>query len=227
MSNGVCYQMRMYEYIAFDFHLPLAFISSSGTPVEYIWVAQPMRNEWDLNVEVSKPKNLIALCKTDVNWYDVRGFELRWQKRGPWIDGLIVKYCKIDWNKLDVSALKSIWIDIDDREAELDGIPEAGTCADPEATLEGEDCGIETTLAAGQRRARIQRQLHGESQRQHWWALFASLTLNWLRERWVSLLLRCWKWAGYQALWTGGHMATWTCVWLSTWCLKGKQKTEN
>lgn len=51
----------------------------------------------------------------------------------------------------------------DDREAELDGIPEAGTCVDPEATLEGEDCGIETT--AGSRRARIPRQLQGESQR--------------------------------------------------------------
>lgn len=69
-----------------------------------------MQNEWDINVGVSKPKNLIALCKTDVNMYDVRGYELRWQKRGPWIDGLIVKYCKFDWNKLDVSALKSLWI---------------------------------------------------------------------------------------------------------------------
>lgn len=43
-------------------------------------------------------------------------------------------------------------LDIDDREAELDGIPEAGTCADPEATLEGEDCGIGTTLAAGSKK---------------------------------------------------------------------------
>lgn len=40
-------------------------------------------------------------------------------------------------------------LDIDDREAELNGIPETGTCADPETTLQGEDCGIGTTLAAG------------------------------------------------------------------------------
>lgn len=36
----------------------------------------------------------------------------------------------------------------DDPEAELDGIPQAGTCENPEATLEGEDCGIGTTLVA-------------------------------------------------------------------------------
>lgn len=36
----------------------------------------------------------------------------------------------------------------DDPEAELDRIAEAGTCEDPEATLEGEDCGIETTLVS-------------------------------------------------------------------------------
>lgn len=40
-------------------------------------------------------------------------------------------------------------LDIDDREAESDGIQEAGTCADPETTLDSEDCGIGTSLAAG------------------------------------------------------------------------------
>lgn len=93
--NDVCNHIRMYEYIAFDFHLPFTSISFSGTPVEYLWVAQPMRDEWDLNVEVSKPKNLIVLCKTDVNWYNMRNFKLRWQKWEPWLDGKILQ----DWLK--------------------------------------------------------------------------------------------------------------------------------
>lgn len=66
----------------------------------------------------------------------------------------------------------------DDPEAELDRIAEPGTCEDPEATLEGEDCGIESTLVSWSNKGRILRQSHDESQRQHWWALFASLSQN-------------------------------------------------
>lgn len=48
----------------------------------------------------------------------------------------------------DVHGNASLWLpgglDIDDPEAELDGITKVGTYADPEATREGEHCGIET-----------------------------------------------------------------------------------
>lgn len=41
----------------------------------------------------------------------------------------------------------------DDQEAAFDRILEEGTCSDPQATLEGEDCGIVTTLATGSKMA--------------------------------------------------------------------------
>lgn len=48
----------------------------------------------------------------------------------------------------DVHGNASLWLpgglDIDDPEAELDGIPKVGTYVDPKATLEGEHCGFET-----------------------------------------------------------------------------------
>lgn len=72
--------------------------------------------------------------------------------------------------------------------------------------------GLKLQLLQGQMRARILRQLHDESQRQHWWALFASLSQHWLWERWALILLRCLKWAGYHELWTDGHIATCTNV---------------
>lgn len=103
--------------------------------------------------------------------------------------------------------------------AELDGIPEAGTCADPEATLEGEDCGIETTctLAAGSKEGADPKATAWRQQEATLVGPVCVADTELAAETLgiVTVMLHCWKWAGYHALWTGGHIA-WTCVQLLT-----------